>query len=122
MTFALCFKITVSRAIYDHIHAAIQSNNMRLRGNLTGMCETNVNWRNYTFRDKWETKISRGLTDMRFSLASCNQRYEAVLQHGGVIKMCTLRMFSRLLEQGSDQELLGDGHGCCISKLMTISI
>ena len=90
---------------YDHVHAEIQSNNIRLRGHLTGMCETNVNWRNYIFRDKWETKMSRGHTDMRFSHASCNQGYEAILQRGGVSMMCTSRLFSRLLEQGSDQEV-----------------
>jgi len=34
---------------YEHVHAEIQSNNMRPTGHLTGICETNVNWRNYTF-------------------------------------------------------------------------
>lgn len=46
--------------MFDHVHAEIQSNSMRLGEHITGISDANVNWRNFAVRDKRETKMSKG--------------------------------------------------------------
>jgi len=79
---------------YDHVHAELQSNTIQLGGHIPGLPETKVNWRNFTFHYKWETKMVKGFTELRFNHASCNQGSAAVFQRGGISIMCTPRFHS----------------------------
>ena len=46
---SLLFQNINGLTIFATVHAEVQANHIRLQGDLTGMSETNVNWKNYTF-------------------------------------------------------------------------
>ena len=87
------------------VHAENQANHIRLQGHLTGMSETNVNWKNYTFRNRWEQRLMKGYTELKFCHRSCDERSENALQRGGCSMSCTSCLHSRLLDRGSDEDL-----------------
>ena len=37
-----------------------------LHGTVTALVETNVNWQNFTFRDKWESLLQRCYASLQF--------------------------------------------------------
>ena len=39
------------------IHGALKSKMVALGGTVTALAETNVNWQNFNFHDKWETLL-----------------------------------------------------------------
>ena len=41
------------------IHEALKSKMVELQGTVTALAETNVNWKNFTFQDNWETLLQR---------------------------------------------------------------
>ena len=89
------------------VHAEIQKNGIRIQGHVIGMCETNVNWNNVSFRDSWERKeqMTTGHKTLYFSQSSCNEGYFKILQQGGCSMMSTNKMGSRLTQQGNDEDM-----------------
>ena len=87
------------------IHEEFKLNMARLQATLIGICESNVNWRNFTFRDQWESGLQRQHVEMQFAHSSCNEGSEKILQRGGTSMLCTNRLGSRLLAKGHDEEL-----------------
>jgi len=58
------------------VHAEIQKNGIRIQGHVIGgMCETNINWNNVSFRNSWERKeqMTTGHKTLYFSHSSCNE-------------------------------------------------
>jgi hypothetical protein len=58
---------------YPATHSEIQQNLIRIQSHITGLCETNVNWRNFHFQDAWEHKMQSGFTDLCFTHSSCDK-------------------------------------------------
>ena len=54
------------------IHDALKSKMVELQGTVTALAETNVNWKNFTFRDNWETLLQRSYSTLHFSHSSCD--------------------------------------------------
>ena len=94
-----------SQATYSNTHAEIQQNIMRFQNHITGLCETNVNWRNYGFRDSWERKMQAGFTTLYFSHSSCNEGNLHVLQQGGCSLLTTNRIGLKITQRGQDHEM-----------------
>ncbi len=86
-------------------HAEFKLNMYWMKPHLVGICEPNVNWRNTTFWDQWESSLQRWSTELQFAHSSCNEGRSKVLQRGGTSMMCTNRIGSFLLDKGHDNEL-----------------
>lgn len=101
----LAFQNVNGLTSFAAVHAEVQANHMILQGQLTGMSETNINWKNYTFQDRWEERLIKCYTELKFFHSSCDKHSEKKLQRGGCSMSCTSRLHSRLLNRGSDEDL-----------------
>ena len=55
------------------VHEALKSKMVALGGTVTALAETNVNWQNFNFRDKWETLLQQSYASLHFSHSSCDE-------------------------------------------------
>ena len=81
---------------------------VRLGGHITGISESNVNWRNYIFRDQWEAILQRNYATLHFSHSSCDDGPLPILQRGGTSMICNNRIGVHLISKGQEW---GDGRG-----------
>ena len=55
------------------VHKALKSKMVALGGTVTALAETNVNWQNFNFHDKWETLMQQSYASLHFSHSSCDE-------------------------------------------------
>ena len=55
------------------VHEALKSKMVALGGTVTALAETNVNWQNFNFHDKWETLMQQSYASLHFSHSSCDE-------------------------------------------------
>jgi hypothetical protein len=87
------------------VYAEVQANIVRLGTHVVAMGETNLNWRNFTIRDMWESTLQRQYAKLFFSHSSCNEGSSPCYQRGGTSMLCNSRLGARLLDRGADSEL-----------------
>ncbi len=87
------------------IHEEFKQNMVRLGGHITGITESNVNWRNFGFRDQWETTLQRNYATLHFSHLSCNEGSVHPLQRGGTSMVCNSRIGAHMIAKGNDSEM-----------------
>ena len=46
------------------IHESMKSQMVALQGTMSAFAETNINWKNLTFQDSWETLLQRSYTTL----------------------------------------------------------
>ncbi len=85
------------------IHEEFKCNMIRLGAHLTAISESNVNWRNPSIRDRWESTLQRNYSDLHFSHSSCDEGFSPTSQRGGTSMICNSRMSSRLVSKGHDE-------------------
>ena len=87
------------------IHESMKSQMVALQGTMSAFAETNINWKNFTFRDSWETLLQHSYTTLQFSHSSCDEGHHRALQHGGTSMVCNHWLGANLLEKGGDISL-----------------
>lgn len=88
------------------LHEALKSKMVALGGTVTALAETNVNWQNFNFCDKWETLLQQSYASLHFSHSSCDEGKRRKLQRGGTSMVCNYRLGAKLMDKGCDS-LLG---------------
>ena len=76
-----------------------------MKGIVTALAETNVNWKIFKFRDNWEALLQRSYASLHFSHSSCDEGKQYQLQRGGTSMICNYRLGAKLLDKGSDTKL-----------------
>ena len=87
------------------VHEALKSKMVALGGAVTALAETNVNWQNFNFRDKWETLLQQSYPSLHFSHSSCDEGKQQKLQRGGTSMVCNYRLGAKLMDKGCDSQL-----------------
>ena len=87
------------------IHEALKSKMVDFQGTVTALAETNVNWKNFTFRDNWETLLQRSYSSLHFSHSSCDDGHHRPMQRGGTSMICNHRLGAKLVDRGCDNPM-----------------
>ena len=101
----LCFRMSMdfpgSLAFMKHW----KSKMVELQGAVTALAETNVNWKNFTFRDNWETLLQQSYSTLHFSHSSCDDGHHRPMQRGGTSMVCNHRLSAKLVDKGCDNPM-----------------
>ena len=87
------------------IHEALKSKMVELQSTVTALAETDVNWKNFTFRDNWETLLQRSYSTLHFSHSSCDDGHHRPMQQGGTSMICNHYLGAKLVDKGCDNPM-----------------
>ena len=79
------------------INESMKSQKVALQGTMSAFVETNINWKNFTFQDRWETLLQCSYITLQFSHTSCDKGHHRALQRGGTTMVCNYRLGAKLL-------------------------
>ena len=74
------------------IHEALKTKLVELQGSVTALADNNVNWKNFTFHDNWETLLQCSYSTLHFSHSSCDDGHHRPMQQGGTNMICNHRL------------------------------
>ena len=90
---------------FTGVHEALKVQIVAIKGTVTALAETNVNWKHFKFRDNWEVLLQWGYASLHFSHSSCDEGKQYQLQRDGTSMICNYRLGAKLLDKGSDNKL-----------------
>jgi hypothetical protein len=78
---------------------------VELQGTVTALAETNVNWKDLTFRDNWETLLQCSYSTIHFSHSLCDDGHHKPMQQGETSMICNHRLGAKLVDKGCDNPM-----------------
>ena len=83
----------------------MKSQMVALQGTMSDFAETNINWTNFTFQDRWVTLLQCSYTNHQCSHSSCDKGHHRILQCSGISMVCNHWLGAKLMEKGGDISL-----------------